>query len=262
MQTVIPGLYASAPQALSLAPSAHVRAFLLQRPQGNLLIYSAETVADDPRGIDELGGISRHYLNHWHEAAFGGGDRLASTFGAPLFCHESDRESVSETTKVAGTFSLRHMQGDDFEVIPLPGHTSGATAYLWQGGEHRCLFTGDTVYLREGEWVAAVLESSDRASYNREFRAHQEPRFGRACPLAGDRRPALPCRHRQGGYPAPNRCDSRAPAPRRRSLRTLLSRRAAMRRVIQATRFGGPEVLETCGARDPLTAPGPTSWRP
>jgi glyoxylase-like metal-dependent hydrolase (beta-lactamase superfamily II) len=169
MQTVIPGLYASAPQALSLAPSAHVRAFLLQRPQGNLLIYSAETVADDPRGIDELGGISRHYLNHWHEAAFGGGDRLASTFGAPLFCHESDRESVSETTKVAGTFSLRHMQGDDFEVIPLPGHTSGATAYLWQGGGHRCLFTGDTVYLREGEWVAAVLESSDRASYIESF---------------------------------------------------------------------------------------------
>jgi glyoxylase-like metal-dependent hydrolase (beta-lactamase superfamily II) len=165
MQIVIPGLYASPPQALSFAPSTHVRAFLLQRPQGNLLIYSAGTVADEARAIEGLGGIARHYLNHWHEAAFGGGDRVASTFSAPLFCHESERQSVAETSIVAGTFSSRHMEGDDFEVIPIPGHTSGATAYLWASGGHRCLFTGDSVYLREGEWVAAVLESSDRASY-------------------------------------------------------------------------------------------------
>ena len=165
MQTVIPGLYASAPAGLSFAPSMHIRALLLRRKPGNLLVFSAATVADDARAIEELGGISRQYLNHWHEAAFGGGDRVASTFGAPLFCHEGDRESTTETTKVAETFSARHMQGDDFEVIPIPGHTSGATAYLWDSGEHRCLFTGDTLYLREGEWVAAVLESSDRAAY-------------------------------------------------------------------------------------------------
>jgi glyoxylase-like metal-dependent hydrolase (beta-lactamase superfamily II) len=165
MQPVIPGLYASAPQTLSFAPSAHVRAFLLQRPQGNLLIYSAGTVADDARAIEDHGGISRHYLNHWHEAAFGGGDRIASAFDAPLFCHENERQSVSETSNVAGTFSLRHMQGDDLEVIPVPGHTSGATVYLWDTGRHRCLFTGDSVYLREADWVAAVLESSDRAAY-------------------------------------------------------------------------------------------------
>src|SRR5918996_6642750 len=126
MLTVIPGLHASTPQALSFAPSTHVRAFLVQRPEGNLLVYSAGPVADDARAIEELGGISRHYLNHWHEAAFGGGDRVASTFSAPLFCHESERQSVAETSSVAGTFSSRHMEGDDFEVIPIPGHTSGA----------------------------------------------------------------------------------------------------------------------------------------
>jgi glyoxylase-like metal-dependent hydrolase (beta-lactamase superfamily II) len=165
MQTVIPDLYASAPQALAFAPSTHVRALLLKRRQGNLLVYSADAVADDARAIEEQGGVSRHYLNHWHEAAFGGGDRVATTLGAPLFCHESERESVVKTSEVAGTFSARHMEGDDFEVIPIPGHTSGATAYLWDSTRHRCLFTGDTLYLREGEWVAAVLESSDRASY-------------------------------------------------------------------------------------------------
>jgi glyoxylase-like metal-dependent hydrolase (beta-lactamase superfamily II) len=50
-------------------------------------------------------------------------------------------------------------------VIPTPGHTSGATAYLWDSGEHRFLFTGDTIFLDGGEWVAAVLGSSDRDAY-------------------------------------------------------------------------------------------------
>jgi glyoxylase-like metal-dependent hydrolase (beta-lactamase superfamily II) len=165
MQTVMPDLYASAPMALSFAPSTHVRAFLLRRGQGNLLVYCAPTVVDDAPAIEELGNISRHYLNHWHEARFGGADQIAATFATPLFCHENERAAVSETAEVAGTFSRRHVEGDDLEVIPIPGHTSGASAFLWESGEHRCLFTGDSLYLREGEWVAAVLESSDRAAY-------------------------------------------------------------------------------------------------
>jgi glyoxylase-like metal-dependent hydrolase (beta-lactamase superfamily II) len=165
MQTVIPDLYASAPMPLSFAPSTHVRAFLLRRGEGNLLVYCAPTVVDDAPAIEELGGISRHYLNHWHEARFGGGDQIAARFAAPLFCHENERAAVAETAEVAGTFSRRHVEGDDLEVIPIPGHTSGATAFLWDSGRQRCLFTGDSLYLREGEWVAAVLESSDRAAY-------------------------------------------------------------------------------------------------
>jgi glyoxylase-like metal-dependent hydrolase (beta-lactamase superfamily II) len=164
MNTVVHGVYASAPERLPFDPSLDIRAFLLQREQGNLLVYSVGTLPGEAQSIEDLGGISRHYLNHWHEAAMGC-DRIATTFGAPLFCHENERQSVSETCEVAGTFSERHMLGDDFEVIPAPGHTSGATAFLWDNGQHRCLFTGDTVYLRDGEWIAAVLESSDRASY-------------------------------------------------------------------------------------------------
>ncbi len=165
MQTVIQDLYASAPTALSFAPSTHVRAFLLRRPQGNVLIYSTPEVADEAGAIEELGGVARHYLNHWHEAMVGGADRIGEAFGAPLFCHEDDREETGKKVAVAGTFSQRHMAGDDLEAIPIPGHTPGATAYLWESGGHRCLFTGDSVWLRDGEWVAAVLDSSDRDAY-------------------------------------------------------------------------------------------------
>ena len=130
-----------------------------------MLVYSAGNLAADVQATEDLGGISRQYLNHWHEAAFGIG-QVANTSGPPLFCHENERPSVSAKGKVSETFSERHMLDDDFEVIPTPGHTSGATAFLWDSGQHRILFTSDTIYLREGNWVAALLAgSSDRADY-------------------------------------------------------------------------------------------------
>jgi glyoxylase-like metal-dependent hydrolase (beta-lactamase superfamily II) len=160
MESAIDGLYASVPQPLPFAPSLHIRAFLLRRDRGNLLVYSVTDLWSDAAAIDDLGGITRHYLNHRHEAMF-----ASDWVTAPLFVHENERESVAETYQVRGTFSRRHLVDDDFEVIPAPGHTSGATAYLWDSGQHRFLFTGDTVYLSDGEWVAAVLDSSDRGPY-------------------------------------------------------------------------------------------------
>jgi glyoxylase-like metal-dependent hydrolase (beta-lactamase superfamily II) len=179
METAIPGLYASAPQELPFAPSLHVRAFLLRREKGNLLVYSVSALGSDAAAIEDLGGISRHYLNHRHEAMFAS-DRVA----APLFVHENERGSVSETYRVRGTFSKRHVLDGDFEVIPTPGHTSGATAYLWDSGRHRFLFTGDTIYLEGGEWVAAVLESSDRGAYVQSLELMRELDFDVLVPWA------------------------------------------------------------------------------
>lgn len=159
-ETVIDGLYASAPQQLPFALGLDVRAFLLQREQGNVLIYSVGDLEADASAIDARGGVSRWYLNHGHEAMFG-----SAWVSAPLFVHERDRDAVAERLHVRGTFSRRHTLDDDLEVIPTPGHTPGATAYLWDTGELRLLFTGDTIYLDEGEWAGAVLASSDRKAY-------------------------------------------------------------------------------------------------
>jgi glyoxylase-like metal-dependent hydrolase (beta-lactamase superfamily II) len=161
METVIPRLHATIPEPLPFAPSLHARAFLLERKRGNILVYSTTVLEADAAAIDDLGGIARHYLNHGHEAMF-----ASDGVDAPLFVHENERETVERAYNVRGTFSRRHVFDDDVQVIPTPGHTSGATAYLWDSGGHRALFTGDTVYLDGGEWVAAVLEdSSDRAAY-------------------------------------------------------------------------------------------------
>ena len=161
LETVIPGLHATTPEPLPFATSLHVRAFVLERDRGNILMYSTAGLEADAAAIEDLGGLSRHYLNHRHEAMF-----ASDAVHAPLFVHENERDSVARAYHVRGTFSRRHVLDDDFEVIPTPGHTSGATAYLWDSGGHRALFTGDTIFLSGGEWVAAVLEgSSDRASY-------------------------------------------------------------------------------------------------
>jgi hypothetical protein len=160
MENVIGALYASTPERLPFAPSLYIRAFLLRRDHGNLLVYSVAGLQADDAAIDDLGGISRQYLNHRHEAMF-----ASDWVTAPLFVHEHERQSVTKRHHVRGTFSRRHTLDNDFEVIPTPGHTSGATAFLWDSGEHRFLFTGDTIYLNEGQWVAAVLESSDRETY-------------------------------------------------------------------------------------------------
>ena len=43
METIVPRLHASVPEPLGFGPSLEIRAFLLQRERGNLLIYRAST---------------------------------------------------------------------------------------------------------------------------------------------------------------------------------------------------------------------------
>jgi glyoxylase-like metal-dependent hydrolase (beta-lactamase superfamily II) len=179
METGIAGLYASAPESLPFAPTLDIRAFLLRRNRGNVLIYSTTTLDSAASAIEALGGSSRHYLNHRHEALF-----ASESVGAPLFVHERERRSVAEIYPVRATFSKRHTLDEDLEVIPTPGHTSGATAYLWDSGERRLLFTGDTIYLDEGEWVAAVLPSSDRSRYVESLELIRELEFDVLVPWA------------------------------------------------------------------------------
>ena len=161
LDSPLPRLHASQPDPLPFAPSLQIRAFVLEREAGNLLIYAAPTVGAAAPAIESLGGVTRQYLNHWHEAAFGG-----DGVDAPLLIHEADRAAAEDSLTVDETFSERAVLDGDFELIPIPGHTPGATAFLWDSGDQRLLFTGDSVYLRDGEWVVAVLEgTSDRAAY-------------------------------------------------------------------------------------------------
>ena len=144
----LPGLRAGDPQPLPFAPSLHIRTFVLEREAGDVAIYGPQPE------------VGRAYLGHWHEAMF-----ATHVPGVPLFVHEAERGHTERHLPVRATFTRRHRLDEDLEIIPMPGHTRGATAFLWSGGGHRYLFTGDTIYLRDGEWIAAMLDSSDRPAY-------------------------------------------------------------------------------------------------
>src|SRR3954452_12384241 len=182
MQMLMPRLWATEAQPLPFDTSLAVRRFLLEREAGNMLLYGAGTPLADVEEIEQRGGGVRRDLNHRHETAFGCG-----RMNGPLGVDAHERDAAESTCDVAAAFSRRHKPADDLEVIPTPGHTPGATAFLWDSGEHRLLFTGDTVYLRDGEWVAALLGSSDREAYATSLELMRDLDFDVLVPWAATR---------------------------------------------------------------------------
>lgn len=174
--TPSPALRALPPRPLSFAPSVHVRAFVLPRPDGDVLIYNAPGIADVR---DDLASVTRQYLGHSHEAMFG---VLAP--GVPVLVHQADHGASAGPLKIRATFTRRHHLGDDLEVIPIPGHTPGSTAYLWDSGSERYLFTSDSLYLRADEWRIAVLDSSDVGDYRRSLETIRDLDFDVLVPWA------------------------------------------------------------------------------
>jgi glyoxylase-like metal-dependent hydrolase (beta-lactamase superfamily II) len=165
MQTRTRQLHPLSPAPLPFAQHLHARTFLVPREHDSVLVYNTPTLAGDAEEIASLGGAAYQYLGHWHEAMFGN-DEVRDELGLHLVVNEADRAATIEQGRtVDATFGERGPLDGHFEIIPTPGHTPGATAYLWDSGERRYLFSGDTIYLADGEWVAAMLESSDRDSY-------------------------------------------------------------------------------------------------
>ena len=111
-----------------------------------MIVYNAPGLESSADEIRDRGEVSRLLINHGHEGMFG-----PPAIDAPDFVNERDRAELGAAIPVAGTFSRRERIGADIEVIPIAGHTPGSTAYLWDNGVHRFLFTGDSVWLDHGE---------------------------------------------------------------------------------------------------------------
>lgn len=170
LQSTIRGLYGTPTAPLPFLDGVVVRAYLLERPQGNVILYNAPGIGAAADEIREMGRPERLLMNHHHEAMYG-----APGLDVPAWIHEADRPRVD--MPVAGTFAGRHMIGDDLELIPTPGHTPGTTMFLWDTGDHRILFPGDSLWVQGGEWKAVVLGDSDRAAYLDSLAALKEVAF-------------------------------------------------------------------------------------
>jgi glyoxylase-like metal-dependent hydrolase (beta-lactamase superfamily II) len=157
--TIMEGLFATPASRLPYQHDVLLRSYILQRPEGNVLIYNSPGIVDAHDEILALGRPERLLINHGHEGMYGD-----PGIDVPIWAHLEDRDELAPLV-LAGTFSSRQLLGEDLEVIPTPGHTPGTTSYLWDSGTHRYLFTGDCIWIENGEWKAVVLDESLRDSY-------------------------------------------------------------------------------------------------
>lgn len=67
----IEGLWATPASPLPFDKTISVRAFLLEREEGNVIVYSAPRFESSADEIRERGEVTRLLINHGHEGMFG-----------------------------------------------------------------------------------------------------------------------------------------------------------------------------------------------
>jgi len=160
LESPFDGLLSTPSSRLPYQRNILLRSYLLERPEGNVLIYNSPGVSEAAPAIRKLGSPLRLLVNHAHEAMYGQPD-----LEVDVWMHRADRREAGASLDIAGTFDRRTSIGSDLEVIPTPGHTPGTCSYLWDNGTHRFLFTGDFVWIEHGEWKAVVLDPGLRDDY-------------------------------------------------------------------------------------------------
>ncbi|WHP16631.1 hypothetical protein [Cellulomonas sp. ES6] len=154
-------LYATAPPTpLPFMAGVDLRAFVLDAADGPVIVYNNPGIDVAAEQILSLGTPRRLLVNHWHEGMHG-----SPALDVPTFVHERDRAHTERSMRVDGVFGGRQRLGDDLEVVPSLGHTAGTAFYLWDDGEHRYLFPGDSLWVEDGVWRAVILGESDRSAF-------------------------------------------------------------------------------------------------
>jgi len=160
LDTPFDGLLSTPSSRLPYQHNVLLRSYVLQRPGGSVIVYNSPGVSEAASAIEQLGPPDRMLINHAHEAMYGRPD-----LDIDVWIHRADLQEVGKTLQIAGTFDQRQRIGSDIEVIPTPGHTPGTCSFLWNNGEHRFLFTGDFIWIEDGEWKAVVLNPALRDQY-------------------------------------------------------------------------------------------------
>ncbi|WP_421879471.1 MBL fold metallo-hydrolase [Marinoscillum sp.] len=158
LQSFDSGLYATPVSSLPYISNVLVRSYLLVRPNGNIIIYNSLGIDQASDEIAKIGASVGLFMNHHHEAMYG-----KPNLDLPIWINELDESKAN--LPITTTYSEEKIIGDDLKIIPTPGHTQGTTSFLWDNGQHRFLFPGDSIWFQNGEWKAVVLGDSDRSAY-------------------------------------------------------------------------------------------------
>lgn len=138
--------------------------FVLRHPRGNWLIDSPRYLKHLIGVFERWGGLAKIFLTHEDDVA--DAEKYARHFGATRIIHAGDVEAVPDAEWVVSGVDPINLD-DGFQAIPVPGHTPGSMALLYNT---QFLFTGDHLWWNPQEsrleapqqrvWRAKVLTAS------------------------------------------------------------------------------------------------------
>jgi glyoxylase-like metal-dependent hydrolase (beta-lactamase superfamily II) len=113
--------------------------FAIRAGAGNFMVDAPRWTKPVVAAFEGWGGLAGILLTHRDDVA--DAERYARHFGARVWIHAADRAAAPYATDIIE--GADHLAlAPQILAVPLPGHTEGSVAYLFDG---RCLFTGDSL---------------------------------------------------------------------------------------------------------------------
>ena len=117
--------------------------YLIQDPEGNILIDSPRFTPPLVKQIEAMGGLKYLYLTHRDDVA--DHQKFHDHFNCDRLLHQDDITTDTQTVErqLQGTDAIE--LAPDVLIIPVPGHSKGHTVLL---SKNKFLFTGDHLAFR------------------------------------------------------------------------------------------------------------------
>lgn len=112
--------------------------YLIQRPEGNVLVDSPRFTPPLVKQIEQMGGVRYLYLTHRDDVADHA--KFHQHFGCDRILHKDEISRDTQTVEIQLSGTEPVQLQPDLLIIPVPGHTKGHTVLLYN---HTFLFTGD-----------------------------------------------------------------------------------------------------------------------
>jgi len=114
--------------------------YFVQHPDGNWLIDSPRYIKHLVDAFERMGGLRYIFLTHEDDVADAA--QYAVRFGARRIIHRADADAMPDAEWIVDGLETVSL-GPQFDLIPVPGHTPGSSALLY---DRRVLFTGDHLW--------------------------------------------------------------------------------------------------------------------
>jgi ferredoxin len=112
--------------------------YLIQRPEGNILIDSPRFAPPLVKRLEAMGGIRYLYLTHRDDVA--DHEKFRQHFACDRILHRDDVIQATQGVEIQLSGSETREFTEDILIIPVPGHSKGHTVLLYR---EKFLFSGD-----------------------------------------------------------------------------------------------------------------------